>query len=297
MKRVLMAAMAVAAGVAMAKTSTPAGWTDDLDAALATAKAEGKYVLVDFSGSDWCGWCKRLDREVFAKDEFMSVATNKYVLVMIDSPSDESLLSEQAKERNPKLCEKYRIHGFPTVLILDGDGTVVHKTGYAAGGPEKYLKALEDELKDAPDVAKYIKPIEDVLNEHDEAFNAEMRGIEKKVMEKYPDLPEDASDKEQKKLEKRRSRYGQQIMFGEIAAKYIPLYDAAFAKAKEMKVPSHMEARKLKLISEQERNYATLKSAKAAFETSEKMRAERKAAKKAQNKAAMDVENETKDAD
>ena len=140
----LAAAVAVIAGVTSAATSTPAGWTDDFEAAKKQAAAEKKLLLVDFSGSDWCGWCKKLDKEVFAKPEFLEGAKKDFVLVMVDSPSDKKLLSEKAAEQNPKLVEKYDVHGFPTVLIMDADGTVLDETGYRDGGPKKYLEHLAE---------------------------------------------------------------------------------------------------------------------------------------------------------
>ncbi|MBO7684323.1 MAG: thioredoxin family protein [Kiritimatiellae bacterium] len=141
-KSLFAAAAAVCASLAYA-TSTPAGWTDDFDAAKKQAAAEGKLLLVDFSGSDWCGWCKKLDREVFAKPEFMDGVKNDFVLVMIDSPRDKSLLSEKAAKQNPELQRKYKISGYPTVLIMDADGEVLEKTGYRDGGAEAYAKYLQ----------------------------------------------------------------------------------------------------------------------------------------------------------
>ena len=143
-KILLMAAVAALAGAVSAATSTPAGWTDDFEAAKKQAAAENKLLLVDFSGSDWCGWCKKLDREVFAKPEFLAGVKKDFVLVMVDSPNDKKLLSEKAAAQNPKLVEKYDVHGFPTVLIMDADGTVLDKTGYRDGGPEKYLEHLAE---------------------------------------------------------------------------------------------------------------------------------------------------------
>jgi len=134
-------AAAICVGVASA-TSTPAGWTDDFDAAKEQAKKEGKLLLVDFSGSDWCGWCKKLDKEVFAQPEFLNGVKNDFVLVMIDSPSDKSLLSEKAAKQNPELQKKYRISGYPTVLIMDAAGEVLEQTGYRDGGAEAYVKYL-----------------------------------------------------------------------------------------------------------------------------------------------------------
>ena len=141
------------------KTSTPAGWTDDFEAAKAQATKEGKLLLVDFSGSDWCGACKKLDKEVFSNPEFMKAALTEYVFVMIDSPDDKSLLSEKAKEQNPKLCEKYNIHAFPTVLMMDADGNVLGRTYFPLGDPEKQLRFLAGQKNAATDKIEFFKSI------------------------------------------------------------------------------------------------------------------------------------------
>jgi len=125
------------------KSSTPAGFTDNLDEALAKAKAEGKLVYVCFSGSDWCHWCKKLEREVFAQPEFVPSVEKDYVLVFIDSPRKKGVLSDRAKTENPKLVKKYGIRGFPTALILDGDGKKVDETGYRDGGAKPYAEHLQ----------------------------------------------------------------------------------------------------------------------------------------------------------
>ena len=124
------------------KSSTPAGFTDNLDEALATAKKDGKFVYVCFSGSDWCGWCQKLEREVFAQPEFIPAVEKDYVLVFIDSTGNKGVLSDRAKKENPKLVKKYGIAGFPTALILDGDGKKVGETGYRQGGAEAYASHL-----------------------------------------------------------------------------------------------------------------------------------------------------------
>lgn len=155
MKTLLMASLALLASFAQAKapettpakTSTPAGWTDDYEKALKQAAKEKKFLLVDFSGSDWCGWCKRLDREVFSTEAFLAGATNRFVLVMVDMPNDQTLLSKKAKEQNPRLIKKFGIRGFPTVLVLDKKEKVLFKTGYRPNGPEAYLKELADALE------------------------------------------------------------------------------------------------------------------------------------------------------
>lgn len=127
---------------AFAQTSTPVGFTDNLDEAFALSRADGRFIYACFSGSDWCGWCRRLEREVLSKKAFLDAVTNDYILVYIDSPSDTSLLSERAKVENPRVTERYRISGFPTALIFEPNGGIVTKTGYREGGAESYAQHL-----------------------------------------------------------------------------------------------------------------------------------------------------------
>lgn len=120
-------------------------WHPDLDAALAVAKEQKKDLLVDFTGSDWCGWCTRLDREVFSHEEFLSVAQKSFVLVALDFPQKEEAKAKVPNpKRNAELAEKHGIQGFPTVLLMNSDGEVFASTGYRAGGPESYLTHLEE---------------------------------------------------------------------------------------------------------------------------------------------------------
>ena len=140
--------------IAPKKTSTPQGWTDNFEAAKKQAGTEGKDLLVAFSGSDWCGWCVRLEKEVFSKGDFTEKVSEHFVPVYIDNPNDLSLLSEHAQKQNRALTDHYRIEGFPTVLLMDASGCIFAQTGYASGGPEKYLemlKKLRDDGKNAPE--------------------------------------------------------------------------------------------------------------------------------------------------
>ena len=157
-----------APGRVQAGTSTPKRFTDNLDEALAKAASEKKKVYACFSGSDWCGWCKRLESEILSKDAFLSAAEKDFVLVYIDSPSNENLLSPWAKEHNPKLVKKYEIKGFPTALVLDKDGKVLATTGYKRLPPQKYashLKAIVKNRDKIRDVKKEIEKLERRLAE------------------------------------------------------------------------------------------------------------------------------------
>lgn len=108
---------------------------------LARATKENKLLLVDFTGSDWCGWCVKLKNEVFSTEAFLAGATKDFILVEIDFPRKTEVAAE-IKAYRQSLAQKYSIAGYPTILLIDGNGNKVAKTGYQAGGPENYLTHL-----------------------------------------------------------------------------------------------------------------------------------------------------------
>lgn len=120
-------------------------WNANLEKAIEQAKKENKAVLVNFTGSDWCIWCKRLSAEVFQQKEFEEYAKKSLVLVMLDFPKDIEQ-TQETKEYNNKLAQKYGIQGFPTILLIDGQGKLVAQTGYQAGGAAKYVEHLKSYL-------------------------------------------------------------------------------------------------------------------------------------------------------
>src|SRR5258708_35916882 len=88
-------------------------WMTDLPKAEARAKAEKKLVMLDFTGSDWCGWCIRLNKEVFSKPEFAQYAKDNLVLVEVDFPRKKEQ-PEELKKANESLQTKYGVQGYPT---------------------------------------------------------------------------------------------------------------------------------------------------------------------------------------
>jgi len=120
-------------------------WRTDLPKAQAQAKAEKKLVMLDFTGSDWCGWCIKLKNEVFDQEAFKKEAPKNFVLVELDFPQQKEL-PEKEKAQNEELQKKYAIQGFPSIVLLDSQGRLYARTGYQKGGPEGYLKHL-DELR------------------------------------------------------------------------------------------------------------------------------------------------------
>src|SRR5215471_1487984 len=117
-------------------------WQTDLPKAQAKAKAEKKLVMMDFTGSDWCGWCIRLNNEVFSKPEFVDYAKTNLVAVEVDFPRAKKQTEEQ-KKANQALQEKYKIPGYPTIIVLNGEGEKVGQLGYMAGGPKAFIAELE----------------------------------------------------------------------------------------------------------------------------------------------------------
>jgi protein disulfide-isomerase len=121
-------------------------WKTDLPKALAQAKAENKMVLINFTGSDWCGWCIKLKKEVFLKPDFAGYAQQNLVLVEIDFPQRKPL-SSAIKAANQKLAAQYGIKGYPTVVILNSRGERIETLGYQEGGPKAFIAAMPQPAK------------------------------------------------------------------------------------------------------------------------------------------------------
>jgi thioredoxin-related protein len=117
-------------------------WMTDLPKAQSKAKAENKLVMMDFTGSDWCGWCIKLNKEVFSQPDFIEYANKNLVSVEVDFPRKKALSAEQ-KRANQALQEKYKIEGFPTIIVLNSEGKKVGELGYQPGGPKAFIAELE----------------------------------------------------------------------------------------------------------------------------------------------------------
>jgi protein disulfide-isomerase len=137
----------LAAFVALMIAALPAlaapKWYTDLDEAKAVAVKENKPLLVDFTGSDWCGYCIKLHAEVFDKPEFEAFAKN-YVLVELDFPSKKPQPAEE-KAKNKATQTKFGVSGFPTVLLIDAKSGEAYgrQSGYGPGtGPKAYIEKL-----------------------------------------------------------------------------------------------------------------------------------------------------------
>jgi protein disulfide-isomerase len=118
-------------------------WFGDFDRAAAAAHASKKDLLVNFTGSDWCHWCKQLHKEVFEQDEFTKAAPLHFVLVALDFPEAPEIQARVPNpQRNQELAQKYRVSGFPTVLLLTAEGDAYAQLGYRPGGAAKWVEEL-----------------------------------------------------------------------------------------------------------------------------------------------------------
>lgn len=124
-------------------------WLTDFEAAKARAVELKRPILVDFSGSDWCGWCIKLDKEVFRQEAFKSFAQNNLVLFLADFPRSTPQ-PQGIKAQNEVLMAQYQVEGFPTVLLLNEKGRVLAQTGYQPGGAAAYVKHLQELLAEPP---------------------------------------------------------------------------------------------------------------------------------------------------
>ncbi len=116
-------------------------WSTNYQESLTKAQAESKPVLLFFTGSDWCGWCKRLEQEVFEKPDFAQEMGDKMVFVFLDYPM-RFKLDPATAEQNKKLKEQYQVSGYPTVVLISPEGEQLGRTGYLPGGPRAYSSHL-----------------------------------------------------------------------------------------------------------------------------------------------------------
>jgi len=118
-------------------------WTTDYKKAQQEAKVSHKLLLIDFTGSDWCGFCFQLDKAILSQPQFKDYASKNLVLMEVDFPRRKAQNIETRKQ-NQALAQRYQIEAFPTLLVLNGEGkTVWRYEGLYMGGIAAFLAELD----------------------------------------------------------------------------------------------------------------------------------------------------------
>jgi len=140
--------LVVLAGLFLISFGRP-GWESDFEVAKQKAASANKFILVSFSGSDWCGPCIRLEKEVFNSPEFASLAKAHLILVNADFPRlRKNQLDKEQQKKNDALADRYNAKGiFPYTLLLDSSGKIRYSwEGYPDSDPTIFLQTLKQQL-------------------------------------------------------------------------------------------------------------------------------------------------------
>ena len=140
-------------GSAAVSASADPDWTTNYAKAVEQAQTENKAILLDFTGSDWCGWCMKMKRETLDTPMFKEYAENNLVLVEVDFPHNKPQ-SDEVRAQNQQLSQKYQVNGFPAFIIVSKTGRMLgRQDGYLEGGPTAFLAELKKFYRGAPSTA------------------------------------------------------------------------------------------------------------------------------------------------
>lgn len=146
MKNIILGLLLIASITSFSQEVT---WLDNYEEAAKISKQTNKPILANFTGSDWCGWCKVLDKQVFSTDEFKSWATENVVLLVLDFPRRKKLPQEM-QIQNYSLQRAFGVKGYPTIMLFEpGKGNdpkqgivALGRTGYVKGGAQKWIESI-----------------------------------------------------------------------------------------------------------------------------------------------------------
>ena len=139
MKNILILLALTISSIAFAQN-----WETNLDEASAKAEKNNQNIILVFSGSDWCGPCIKLDREIWSNSKFQELSKDYFVMLRADFPRrSKNALAKEQQDHNNSLAEKYNKYGyFPYVVVLDSKGKVLGSLGYEKTTPELYFEKL-----------------------------------------------------------------------------------------------------------------------------------------------------------
>jgi len=159
-------------------------WTVNMDFAKKIAKEKDLKLLILFTGSDWCHWCKLLNEEVFSKDAFQQEVVKMFVPVKLDFPSAVKFPEEIRKSYEAEM-KKYDVRGYPTVVLTDCEGNAFAVTGYQPGGEEAYLSSLKNYIQAKEELDAKVAELKD----GDAAAGQELYNALEEYAARFKDAP------------------------------------------------------------------------------------------------------------
>lgn len=132
---------------AQAAPASKLNWMTNFEEASMKAKKEKKALLLFFTGSDWCGWCHKLENEALYTSDFSDAVGDQFIFVYVDFPLRAPLDATLAAQ-NKKLQSDYGVKGFPTIILLAENGQLIGSTGYKPGGGNSYAEHLKKMVQD-----------------------------------------------------------------------------------------------------------------------------------------------------
>lgn len=140
--------LACVVSLALAAVAGATEWKTDFEAAKTEAKKSNRPILMDFTGSDWCGWCIKMKKDSLTQKGFTDYAAKNLVLMEVDFP--RKALPAAKKKANEALKNKYGVEGFPTFVLVSPEGKELgRQVGYVAGGPDAFIAKIESWKKAA----------------------------------------------------------------------------------------------------------------------------------------------------
>ena len=116
-------------------------WMTDFQKATTLSKETNKPIVILFTGSDWCIWCTKVEKEIFNTPDFQAATMNKFIFVKADFPLNTDLPIDLILQ-NEKLKNQYGVKGFPAIVVISPSGELLGNLGYKEGGGTKFAETL-----------------------------------------------------------------------------------------------------------------------------------------------------------
>ena len=148
MKRILFLLLTILSISCQMNTSTTTEpeeiWLTNANKAIILSEETGKPIFAFFTGKEWCSWCKKLERQILSQETFISYAKENLILLELDFPRGKRDLPQKQIE----LARKFKIKGYPTVILMDASTNLLGRTGYEAMSPQQYIDHLKALIKE-----------------------------------------------------------------------------------------------------------------------------------------------------